>query len=172
MAGKRAAAKPATKAYSPVASGAHASSVPSAAPIGPAGYPPASVPGVNPNPPAVHMPTGAAVTNPNLPSAWPTTPPVLGGVPTSASPANPLFGNAEMHPGTLPNDDPPYPPDNQSNPTPMSNLPFQGPTAAPQAQLAPAGRVTLPSGNIPEATAMEPAGEVPFRPDNTTEQGR
>jgi len=162
MAGKRA-----TKA-SPVPPGTHASSVPSAGPIGPTGYPP-----TNYAEPAAAMPAGPEVTHISLPSAWPTTAPVLGGISASAGPVAPLFGNAEMHPGVLPDDDPPYPPDTREGaPTPMSNLPFQNAPMVPSAQLAPAGQVTLPSGGVPMATTSEPAGEVPFRPADTTEQGR
>lgn len=145
MAGKRAA--PATKAVS------RPTNVVNPA----AGHPPANYPA-----PAAYMPTGPDVTHISLPSTWPTTPPVLGGVPMDAPPS-----------GT---DSPPTPdiPDSLdiSNPLPDTNLPVNLGVPSTQAGPGPAGSVTLPSGGVPQATAMEPAGEVPFRPTDTTEQGR
>lgn len=177
----------ATKASQPTPPGTRIASTPHAMDIGATGYPPAALPGVNPNPPAAHMPQGPAVTHISDPSAWPSTGPMLGGLPPGAPASGgiPLFGNSHAfqpvdYPGLA------YPPDTadatagtvdwddpeHSGSTVMDSSRVQTPAQNPTAQIAPSGAVTLPSGSVPQATAMEPAGEVPFRPEGTTETGR
>ncbi len=112
-----------------------------------AGNPPA-------NTPQQPSPTGPDLTNPNSAAAWPSTPPVLGGVgwdtPPSGVDSEPPQDIPE---GIVLTDDAL----DYRTPFTVGQLSQAGPVAPP-------GSVQLPSGQAPQATTSERGPSAPFVP--------